>query len=280
MTRKGISLLTETQQESKLRAFRETHRVVFVAGGVRGFTRFFEGKVMDKLWAHAVCLPPERPAAAKGGRYLLIFVPLLGIDDGWSIRILNLRVWKKMPFLSPRRELPGATQRCFRLAAVVRPGDVAEATKQSKRLNLSDDLCWHAVRTPPLHAVQPTIIIRSAGGRRRRRRSMGGEQAPRSSKLARLSTDQTVTGDLSAATPLMLGLGLGLGLSSGGSGRKAAFTFMQMQELEQQALIYKYMAAGLPVPLHLVLPIWKSVAASASSGRHCSPRTSSFLHQP
>ncbi|MFS7913960.1 putative transcription factor interactor and regulator C3H-WRC/GRF family [Helianthus anomalus] len=40
------------------------------------------------------------------------------------------------------------------------------------------------------------------------------------------------------------------------------FTFMQMEELKLQALIYKYMEAGLPVPSHLILPIWNSVLAS------------------
>lgn len=42
------------------------------------------------------------------------------------------------------------------------------------------------------------------------------------------------------------------------------FTFMQMEELKLQALIYKYMEAGLPVPSHLILPIWNSVLASFS----------------
>nr|XP_043613704.1 growth-regulating factor 12-like [Erigeron canadensis] len=45
------------------------------------------------------------------------------------------------------------------------------------------------------------------------------------------------------------------------------FTFMQMEELKLQALIYKYIEAGLPVPSHLILPIWNSVLASlAGSG--------------
>ncbi|KAF3972811.1 hypothetical protein ACB098_06G195600 [Castanea mollissima] len=35
----------------------------------------------------------------------------------------------------------------------------------------------------------------------------------------------------------------------------------QLHELQQQALIYKHLAAALPVPLHLVIPIWKSVAS-------------------
>ncbi|OVA07727.1 WRC [Macleaya cordata] len=56
-----------------------------------------------------------------------------------------------------------------------------------------------------------------------------------------------------------LDLGLGSGLSHGG---KSCFTFLQLQELEHQSLIFKHMAAGLPVPFHLVLPIWKSLASS------------------
>ncbi|GKC90249.1 RNA-directed DNA polymerase, eukaryota, reverse transcriptase zinc-binding domain protein, partial [Tanacetum coccineum] len=40
------------------------------------------------------------------------------------------------------------------------------------------------------------------------------------------------------------------------------FTFMQLEELKLQALIYNYIEAGLPVPSHLILPIWNSVLAS------------------
>ncbi|CAL5018869.1 unnamed protein product [Urochloa decumbens] len=91
-------------------------------------------------------------------------------------------------------------------------------------------------------------------------------------KLPRLSS---AAGEVSmaASSPLVLGLGLGLGAggSSGGGGerdseapkRASALTFMQQQELEHQVLIYRYFAAGAPVPVHLVLPIWKSVAAAS-----------------
>lgn len=82
---------------------------------------------------------------------------------------------------------------------------------------------------------------------------------------------------MAASSPLVLGLGLGLGAGGGGGGerdgeasaataapkRASALTFMQQQELEHQVLIYRYFAAGAPVPVHLVLPIWKSVAASS-----------------
>ncbi|TYG75833.1 hypothetical protein ES288_D03G064300v1 [Gossypium darwinii] len=54
----------------------------------------------------------------------------------------------------------------------------------------------------------------------------------------------------------------GGGAGSGGGGmmaiRTSPFTVSQWQELEHQALIFKYMMAGLPVPPDLVLPIQKS----------------------
>ncbi|XP_072957412.1 growth-regulating factor 12-like [Typha angustifolia] len=92
---------------------------------------------------------------------------------------------------------------------------------------------------------------------------------PPPSKVPRLSSDSNsgvVT--MAASSPLLLGLGLGLGASPASCSQKRAFTFMQLQELEHQALIYKYMAAGVPVPVHLVLPIWKSVAASSFGPHH------------
>ncbi|OEL23892.1 Growth-regulating factor 10 [Dichanthelium oligosanthes] len=98
-------------------------------------------------------------------------------------------------------------------------------------------------------------------------------------KLPRLSCADTSAGEvtMAASSPLVLGLGLGLGAGGSGGGerdaeasgataapkRASALTFMQQQELEHQVLIYRYFAAGAPVPVHLVLPIWKSVAASS-----------------
>ncbi|KAF8759247.1 hypothetical protein HU200_010281 [Digitaria exilis] len=49
-------------------------------------------------------------------------------------------------------------------------------------------------------------------------------------------------------------------------GAGAAFTAMQLQELEQQSRVYQYMAARVPVPTHLVFPIWKSVTGASSEG--------------
>ncbi|KAJ0968784.1 hypothetical protein J5N97_021661 [Dioscorea zingiberensis] len=83
--------------------------------------------------------------------------------------------------------------------------------------------------------------------------------APPPSKVARLSSDSSGVVTMAAPSPLVLGLGLALGPD------KPVFTFLQWQELQHQALIFKYMAAGIPVPLHLVLPIWKSVAAASPS---------------
>jgi len=48
-----------------------------------------------------------------------------------------------------------------------------------------------------------------------------------------------------------------MGLSNGYYGR-SPFTMSQWEELEHQALIFKYMLAGVPVPHNLVLPIQRS----------------------
>ncbi|EOY24548.1 Growth-regulating factor 2 [Theobroma cacao] len=71
-----------------------------------------------------------------------------------------------------------------------------------------------------------------------------------------------------------IGLGLELGCGSGhrptGFTKSCGFTVFQLQELQLQSLIYKYMEAGLPVPHHLLLPIWKSFAGSVG-GLHGNP---------
>ncbi|KAG5061635.1 hypothetical protein JHK87_002664 [Glycine soja] len=58
--------------------------------------------------------------------------------------------------------------------------------------------------------------------------------------------------------------------SGGGEMSKWPFTMSQWQELEHQALIYKYMVAGLPVPPDLVLPIQNSFHSISQT----------FLHHP
>lgn len=80
----------------------------------------------------------------------------------------------------------------------------------------------------------------------------------------------------SGSPPIGLGLELGRGsVDMLGCTKSCGFTFLQLQELEHQALIYKYMEAGLPVPYHLVYPIWKSVACSLGG---LAP--GAFHHQP
>lgn len=70
---------------------------------------------------------------------------------------------------------------------------------------------------------------------------------------------------------IFAGLPLGMARENGAShmggmhgiiaGTRPPFTQSQWQELEHQALIFKYMMAGVPVPAELILPIRKSVAA-------------------
>lgn len=57
------------------------------------------------------------------------------------------------------------------------------------------------------------------------------------------------------------GLNLQLGHGSSHSRKSCGFTIFQLQELQLQSLIYKYMEARLPVPYHLLVPIWKSVTS-------------------
>lgn len=59
-----------------------------------------------------------------------------------------------------------------------------------------------------------------------------------------------------------VGLNLELGHGSDHRTKSCGFTVLQLQELQLQALVYKYMEAALPVPYHLLLPLWKSVASS------------------
>ena len=47
------------------------------------------------------------------------------------------------------------------------------------------------------------------------------------------------------------------------------FTILQLQELQLQALIFKYIEAALPVPYHLLLPIWQSFSSSLASYPTC-----------
>ncbi|CAL9203451.1 unnamed protein product, partial [Musa hybrid cultivar] len=52
-----------------------------------------------------------------------------------------------------------------------------------------------------------------------------------------------------------------VGEAAGGMGGRPPFTAAQWQELEHQALIYKYLTAGVPVPPELLIPIRRSFEA-------------------
>lgn len=54
------------------------------------------------------------------------------------------------------------------------------------------------------------------------------------------------------------------------NGYRPPFTAVQWQELEHQAMIYKYLVAGIPVPADLVVPIRRSFE----------PISARFFHHP
>ncbi|XP_042505280.1 growth-regulating factor 3-like [Macadamia integrifolia] len=62
--------------------------------------------------------------------------------------------------------------------------------------------------------------------------------------------------------------------TSAATGSRPPFTASQWQELEHQALIFKYLMAGLPVPSDLVLPIRKSF--ESMSARFFHPSTMGY----
>ncbi|KAL6633708.1 hypothetical protein ACP70R_026379 [Stipagrostis hirtigluma subsp. patula] len=73
------------------------------------------------------------------------------------------------------------------------------------------------------------------------------------------------------SSPLSAGGGGGGGLGEGAqmsarwaAARPAPFTPAQYEELEQQALIYKYLVAGVPVPPDLVVPIRRGLDSLAA----------------
>jgi hypothetical protein len=55
--------------------------------------------------------------------------------------------------------------------------------------------------------------------------------------------------------------------------RPAPFTAAQYEELEHQALIYKYLVAGVPVPPDLLLPIRRGFDSLAARFYHHPART-------
>ncbi|KAI3756205.1 hypothetical protein L1987_56022 [Smallanthus sonchifolius] len=63
------------------------------------------------------------------------------------------------------------------------------------------------------------------------------------------------------------------------SGYRPPFTPVQWQELEHQALIYKYLVAGVPVPHDLVVPIRRSLEALSARNRSRKPVESQSASQ-
>lgn len=64
-----------------------------------------------------------------------------------------------------------------------------------------------------------------------------------------------------------LGIGIGIGVFSSCVGESVIsdeksyrFTSAQLHELQQQSFIYKHIVSGISVPIHLVLPVLRSVA--------------------
>ncbi|KAL3635806.1 hypothetical protein CASFOL_020353 [Castilleja foliolosa] len=72
----------------------------------------------------------------------------------------------------------------------------------------------------------------------------------------------------SASTSVAVGLGIGGGGEVGYGVYKAPFTAVQWQELEHQAMIYKYLVAGLAIPPDLVMPIRRSYEALSARFFH------------
>ncbi|KAL6606322.1 hypothetical protein ACP70R_041975 [Stipagrostis hirtigluma subsp. patula] len=82
----------------------------------------------------------------------------------------------------------------------------------------------------------------------------------------------------SAFTAAAMGVGVG-GYPHQPPPRGAAvFTAAQWAELEQQALIYKYLMAGVPVPPDLLLPVRAGPAAAATAFSFAGAAASPFYH--
>lgn len=81
-------------------------------------------------------------------------------------------------------------------------------------------------------------------------------------------------------------MGMGMGLGGYGQqqqmqmqrGAGPVFTPAQWAELEQQALIYKYLMAGVPVPPDLLLPIRPHPAGAGTTFSFANPAASPFYH--
>ncbi|GKU88346.1 hypothetical protein SLEP1_g2625 [Rubroshorea leprosula] len=84
------------------------------------------------------------------------------------------------------------------------------------------------------------------------------------------STEKGWEGKMVGEKSPSINLGLGIGANPGQNHvikhKKHVFTPAQLHELQHQALIYRFMAAGIPVPPQLVFPIWKSVSGPFVDG--------------
>jgi hypothetical protein len=106
------------------------------------------------------------------------------------------------------------------------------------------------------------------------------EEEKRKGGVVKVKEEAEETEEEEAQQPwIKLGLGIGASTTSSSScesaqnpvntnattttkhGKPVLLTPTQLHELQEQALIYKHLVAALPVPLHLVIPIWKSVAS-------------------
>lgn len=75
------------------------------------------------------------------------------------------------------------------------------------------------------------------------------------------------------SAPINLGLQIGTNSAGNQSERtsivhrrtESLLTVGQLHELQQQVLIHKHLVAGLRVPTHLLIPIWKSVVRNLGS---------------
>lgn len=79
----------------------------------------------------------------------------------------------------------------------------------------------------------------------------------------------------------MMMSGMNGGSNSSSNNNKYPFTASQWQELENQALIFKYMACGYPIPSDLILHIRRSVLMDSTTAASLFPlQPSSNLPNP
>lgn len=109
-------------------------------------------------------------------------------------------------------------------------------------------------------------------------RSRNGDEAATAVTLMEVKKEKNrpENDDLLAPVSPSVNLGLQIGTNSAGNRnergsivhrrRESLLTVGQLKELQQQVLVHKYLAAGLRVPTHLVIPIWKSIPRTLGKG--------------